>query len=228
MSDPTPPKPQPSIKERDKDPRIDRSAATDDGIQQIHATLLREKEEPSEGYSPVPIALIFLFSALTFWGGVYIVKYSGGFNPMIYDETLDYAAMVDTGPAEIDLAVTGRRIYTRNCVACHQANGQGVPGAFPTLVDTDWVLGSEERLVRVLLHGLEGEIVVRGTTYNGVMPAFGNLSDLHIAAVLSFIRNEWGNEAPYIEEETVARIRSEEAGRTAAWSASELEPFVNP
>lgn len=228
MSDPHQPSEKKPIQERDKDPRIDRSAATDDGIQQVHATLLREKEEPSEGYSPVPIALIFLFSFLTFWGGVYIVQYSGGFNPMIYDETLDYAALVDTGPVEIDLAVTGRRIYTRNCVACHQSSGQGVAGAFPTLVGTDWVVGSEERLVRVLLHGLQGEIVVRGNTYNGIMPAFSNLSDLQIAAVLSFIRNEWGNEAPYIEEETVARIRSEEAGRTAAWTANELEPFVSP
>jgi mono/diheme cytochrome c family protein len=124
----------------------------------------------------------------------------------------------------------GRRLYTQNCVACHQTNGAGLPPVFPPLADSDWVVGSEQRLIRVLLHGLGGEIQVNGTPYNGVMPAFGpssvNWSDDQIAAVLTYIRQEWGNAAEPVLPATVAEVRAAAAGRATAWTQAELEPYV--
>jgi mono/diheme cytochrome c family protein len=114
-------------------------------------------------------------------------------------------------------------------VACHQATGQGLPGAFPPLADSEWVLGPEQRLIRIVLHGLGGEIEVIGATYNGIMPAFGpstlSWSDDEIAAVLSYVRQEWGNAADPVSPETVAAVRAETADRTTAWTVAELDAY---
>jgi mono/diheme cytochrome c family protein len=131
------------------------------------------------------------------------------------------------GPVVVDPFVAGKRHYTA-CVACHQANGLGVPPAFPPLAGSEWVTGSEERLIRILLHGLEGPIEVKGQTYVGLMPAFGaggayNWNDQRIAEVLTYIRAEWGNAASPITAEQVTAIRTgAAAGRTKAWTAEEL------
>ena len=86
------------------------------------------------------------------------------------------------------------------CVACHLPNGLGQPGAFPPLARSDWVLGDKERLIKISIHGLQGEVLVNGEKYVGVMQGFGQplgspLNDQQIADVLTYIRNEWGNSA---------------------------------
>lgn len=201
---------------------------SDDRLQSVHAQFLREKPEPREGFSPIPIFLLFFFSALIFFGGIYMAKYSGDFSALAYDETVrpgeESEALLPPDPL-----VVGKRLFAQNCVACHQANGQGLPGAFPPLVGSEWVIGSEQRPIRVVLQGLAGEIEVLGVTYNGVMPAFGpstlDWSDDEIAAVLSYIRQEWGNSADLVTPETVAAVRAETADRTTAWTAAELEDY---
>jgi len=207
----------------------DKELWTDTEVSRIHSQLAREKEEPSEGFSPIPIVFLFLCSALIFWGGVYIAlpQHSAGFSADYFSH-LEYTVRGqerDAGP--IAAAVTPpERLYARNCAACHQAGGQGVPGNFPTLHGTEWVLGGEERLVRVVMHGLQGPITVRGNEYNGVMQGFANqLNDDEMARLLSWIRSQWGNDAPPIEEETVARIREATAGRREAWTQPELVPY---
>jgi hypothetical protein len=85
------------------------------------------------------------------------------------------------------------------------------------------VLEKPWRLKRILLHGLEGPIDVLGETYNGAMPAFGQrFKDEQIAAVLSYVRQEWGNDAPPISPASVAATRAAVPARTAPWSAEEL------
>lgn len=117
----------------------------------------------------------------------------------------------------------GARIYAQTCAACHQASGLGVPGAFPPLAGTDWVTGSEDRLVRVLLHGLTGDIEVEGEPFIGTMPTWGiTLSDGDVAAVASYVRRSWGNDAPPVRPETVKRLRDAHATRTTPWTAAEL------
>lgn len=106
--------------------------------------------------------------------------------------------------------VGGAKIYQQYCSACHQMNGRGASGRFPPLVETDWVTGDQERLVKVLLNGMEGSLKVGDEVYNGVMPQHRFLSDKEIAQVLTFVRSSFGNEASEIEETLVADLRKEQ------------------
>jgi mono/diheme cytochrome c family protein len=91
----------------------------------------------------------------------------------------------------------GAKIYAQ-CAGCHQANGQGIPGAFPPLAGHVAEIlakqGGREYLIRVLLWGLQGQIEVRGMKYNGVMPGYAQLKDEEIAAVLNHIATAWGDD----------------------------------
>ncbi len=97
-------------------------------------------------------------------------------------------------PASLDLSA-GEAVYTTNCVSCHQTTGLGVAGAFPPLVGHVPTLYNADRsyLINLLLYGLQGEIQVEGQAYNGVMPAWQQLSDDDIANVLNYVTNTWGN-----------------------------------
>ncbi len=102
------------------------------------------------------------------------------------------------GPLLTDADISaGEGIFTTNCVSCHQANGQGIPGAFPTLVGHAPELanadGGHEYMEKLLLYGLQGEINVSGQVYNGVMPAWAQLSDDDLANVLNYVLSSWGN-----------------------------------
>ncbi|WP_444893524.1 copper-containing nitrite reductase [Microbulbifer sp. TRSA001] len=101
----------------------------------------------------------------------------------------------------------GERTYAQNCMACHQSSGQGIPGAFPPLAGSDYLLSKPDRSIDILLHGLSGEIVVSGQTYNGVMPAV-QLSDESIANVLTYVLNSWGNNGGEILPEQVIERRT--------------------
>lgn len=212
------------------DPRIDQPGASDDSLQEVHATLLREKPEPGEGTVPVPLLLLALIGGLVFFSGVYLGRYSGGFDPLVYNEEVQGGGAGAAGaPAAADPVAVGRRLFVQNCVTCHQANGQGLAGVYPPLANSDWVNGSEEALVRILIHGLGGPVVVNGATYNGAMPAFGplgsNWKDDRIAAVLTYIRQEWGNKGAPVTAEQVAKIRAATNTRNKAWTAAELAEF---
>ncbi|MEB3223588.1 MAG: cytochrome c oxidase subunit II [Candidatus Sericytochromatia bacterium] len=100
------------------------------------------------------------------------------------------AAAVDTAA----LAKQGEAIYSSRCAGCHQATGAGIPGVFPPLAGAEQVNGEDKDLAKILVHGLNGAIKVKGTDYNGAMPAFGGqLSDQEIAAVATYVRSQWGN-----------------------------------
>jgi len=120
----------------------------------------------------------------------------------------------------------GKALYQAVCMACHQAHGKGQPGMAPSLRGTPWVEGPEEQLVRIVLDGLEGPIVVDGEKWNLVMPGHREspiLSDERIAAILTYVRRTWGNEASPVEPDTVQRIREATADRRRPWTAEELE-----
>jgi nitrite reductase (NO-forming) len=101
----------------------------------------------------------------------------------------------------------GRAVFTTNCVACHQANGEGVPHAFPPLAKADYLNADKLRAIRVVTGGLSGKVVVNGTEYNGVMPAW-QLSDEDIAAVLTYVYNSWGNSGVEVTPAEVAANRT--------------------
>ncbi len=121
-------------------------------------------------------------------------------------------------------AADGAKIYKATCIACHQASGLGVPGQFPPLVGSEWVTGSEERLVRIILHGIVGEIEVEGETFSGAMPTWGpTFKDEELAAVATYVRQSWGNKGAPIAAATVTRIRLATVSRTTPWTAAELQ-----
>jgi mono/diheme cytochrome c family protein len=221
----------------EKHQRAEQAGANDESIQKVHAILLREKPEPSEGFTPMPLFLLGFISAMIFVCSVYVVHYRGDFDPLVYDERYDAAAAkaAASGPKQLtpeQILASGKRLY-QTCAACHQANGLGVAGVYPPLADSEWVTGSEERLIRVLLHGLNGPIQVKGNPYNGAMPAFGkvsgggyNWSDEKIAHVLSYIRHDWGNNAEFITKEKVTEVLKAEGARAKPWTQDELAPFA--
>ena len=92
-------------------------------------------------------------------------------------------------------------------MACHQSNGKGASGRFPPLNSTDWVIGDKERLVHLILNGMEGEIEVNGEIYNGLMPQHSFLNDDQIADVLTYIRTHFDNKATIITAEEVEKFR---------------------
>jgi mono/diheme cytochrome c family protein/glucose/arabinose dehydrogenase len=133
--------------------------------------------------------------------------------------------------AEQKRFVRGRQIYLTSCVACHGSDGKGMKLLAPPLAGSDWVQGSEQRLVRVLLHGLSGPITVAGKRYatpeiQPLMPPLASLDNGDIAAVLTYIRREWDNAADPISTGDVNRLRIEAQGRTIPWTEEELQPFA--
>ena len=112
----------------------------------------------------------------------------------------------------------GAAVFASTCAVCHQATGKGLPGAFPPLAGSSWVEGRDTTLVQIVLHGVQGALTVNGTTYNSAMPAFGSqLSDAQIAAVLTYIRSQWGNKTPAVSPTVVSAQRAATAARTSPW-----------
>jgi mono/diheme cytochrome c family protein len=181
----------------------------------LNEPLLREHDEPSEQFLPMPLFMVLIISLLCLWAGVYFERYSGNLDPMVYDETAKAGDKSAQVAAPFDPMKAGKSFFSKNCAVCHQATGAGIPSVYPPLAGSDWVKGSEERLVRILLFGMQGTVTVNGTEFNGVMPAFGTSKDRDLAAVLTFIRtNEWGNNAEPVSEETVAAVREKYKGQT--------------
>lgn len=116
----------------------------------------------------------------------------------------------------------GKTLFTNICAGCHQPSGLGQEGLAPPLVDSEWVLGKEERLIRILLHGLTGPVTVSGRSFNLEMPALGALNDQEIAAVLTYIRREWEHTASPVEPNRVKTLRAQFVSRPNPWSVEEL------
>lgn len=139
----------------------------------------------------------------------------------------------EEAPKEVAAApagqASGEALYQR-CVTCHQANGQGTPGAFPPLAGSEFANASNPAVpIRVLLHGLQGPITVKGTQYNSVMPAYGTgveMSDDEIAAVLTYVRQSWGNASGAVKAEDVARERAAARTATGPATAEELKAMM--
>ena len=127
----------------------------------------------------------------------------------VQEDTQGEQAQSGTVP---DVLTAGESVYTANCLSCHQANGQGIVGAFPTLVDHVPLLYNTDRsyLINLQLYGLQGQIQVQGQSYNGVMPQWSQLSDQQIADVLNYVSTNWDNNQdlqgfqPYTPEEIAA------------------------
>lgn len=188
-----------------------------------------EPAEPRVGTAfYTPIWLVAVFGVALYWATMYVDRHGGGFNPMVFtpgELLADVEARVPRSEADA-LFAKGRQVYNTYCSACHQPNGRGVPNQFPPLAGSDWVLTEgPNRIIRIVLHGLQGPITVNGVEYNNVMlPWRDQLSDEDIAAVVTFIRGnkDWGNDAGPATAAQVKVIREATARRDTAWTAQEL------
>lgn len=217
-----------------------RESHEDVDVLAVHRQAFREPQEPGEGAEPGPwwfwaaavLALVF--------GGFYLGRYSGVFAGASAVHTgvdgagaggpgdRGAAAPAPAAPSSSaqggGAAVDGASVFSSRCAACHQATGQGLPGAFPPLAGSEIVLGDEERVVRIVLRGLTGPVTVQGQAFNGAMPAWADvLSDAEIAAVLTYVRSSWGNAAEAIPANKVAEERGKTASRTTPWTIGELK-----
>jgi glucose/arabinose dehydrogenase/mono/diheme cytochrome c family protein len=125
----------------------------------------------------------------------------------------------------------GKREFLSLCANCHHPIGIGVAGSGPPLIDSDWLHGpgSEDRLIRIVLHGLHDPITINDEPYNRdgslSMPALANtLNDEKVAGILTYVRREWGEFAPPIEQAAVTAVRAAHTERRDAWTQDELRP----
>ncbi|GAB5561275.1 MAG: GDSL-type esterase/lipase family protein [Synoicihabitans sp.] len=122
----------------------------------------------------------------------------------------------------------GAEIYERegHCATCHQPDGKGLPDVgFPPLAETQWAQGDPERLIKLTLKGLMGPIEVKGRAYPGVVPMTqfeGLLDDNEMAAVLTYVRNAFGNKASPIRPGQVKRVRAEVKDHTGMYNPADL------
>lgn len=200
-----------------------------DDIHELHDPVMREHERPRDGFEPISVWLVMLFLALMGWGGWYLGAYSGAFRADVIDiiplhEQAIAPEEVEPQPVDVDPMVLGEQMYT-DCAACHQDDGQGVPGAFPPLVGTDRVLGDPAPLAAIILRGLEGPIQVQGEEYDDVMPEWDHFTDEEIAALLTYIRQSWNNDAGPVAESLVAAVRDLTEDQVDHWTEPQLEEF---
>ena len=123
------------------------------------------------------------------------------------------------------LRVRGQAYYVSRCAICHGAGGEGIGSAGPPLVDSEWVKGPTETLLRVVLHGLQGPIEVKGETWNSVMPGHHkqpDFTDEVAAGLLTYLHRAWGHRGRPIDPGFVQIVRAEAADRTMPYSARAL------
>lgn len=142
--------------------------------------------------------------------------YSGKISDTVYHPEGGTIQSMPLGKAPEKVALSpakvlehGKEIYETSCQACHQAGGKGIPGVFPPLAKSDYLMADLNRAIRAVTNGLSGEIVVNGVKYNSVMPVL-HLSDEDVAAVMSYVRQNFGNDAKdMVTVEQVVKAKSE-------------------
>lgn len=134
---------------------------------------------------------------------------TGPAQPQLYQAKNQVVAEAAPKPSGNNAMAIGKRVFTQICSACHQANGTGLPGAFPPLAMSDYLNSDPKRAISVVLHGLQGKITVNNTGYESQMPAFGGqLSDNEIAGVLTYVLNSFNNKGGSITPEEVKAVRT--------------------
>ena len=196
------------------------------------------QHSPKMGWGKLTVIATVLVLVLYFVGGVLVdlaqehrrANTLAEATQPIHPDPSPEADIAPGAPAEeveadepVPAAADGADIYRRVCASCHGVEGAGVPGVFPTLIETEWVTGDPSVATRVVLKGLAGPITVKGEPYNNAMPGWErSLRDDEIAAVLTYVRSSWGNDAPPVETDLVQDLRRRYADRAAPFSARDL------
>ena len=147
---------------------------------------------------------------------------AGGMQRMMSQLPMD-SASTSSVPKTSGALPDGASLFAANCSACHGPKGSGMSGVFPPLNGSSIVQGDKSTLAKILLHGLQGPVTVKGSKYNGLMPSFGGtLNDTQIAAILTYVRSMPKNKTAGISTDEVNKVRKETASHPQAWTADEL------
>lgn len=207
-------------------------------ITEVHASIAREHAEPSADVTPIPTWLSILCAGALCWAGIYVGIFHGGFNPKVFNEyesnptaffPLPGNATVGPGGPAVELTplALGEKVFKEVCASCHQLTGTGMPGQFPPLAGSEWVDGSEyneKRIVAIVLKGFKGPVTVKGAAFNGAMPGQEQaLKPNKIAAVLTYVKQAWGNKGGEISEAQVTAAKKEFLDHGDQWTAEELK-----
>ena len=113
----------------------------------------------------------------------------------------------------------GKQLYAGTCSVCHQNTGEGLPGVFPPLAKSDYLMEDKRRAIEIVLNGLSGPVTVNGQQYNSVMPAMSQLTDDGVANILTYVMNSWGNQNGVVTAEEVTKVREETSDKRPAGAA---------
>jgi mono/diheme cytochrome c family protein len=190
---------------------------------QPSAAMPPEASEPKAMLRAVPVWLIILLFLLLYWGMVYFDERSGWGNAEVYAPYHSLADVQRFQPPAPGANELGKQYFDLICALCHNADGSGKPNQAPPLIGSEFAVGSPNRMIRIPLSGLSGPLEVKGQQWNHSMPAMGaTLTDEQLAAVLTYIRQSFGNKASEITPAQVKAVRAEIGNRSQPWSAAEL------
>jgi len=182
--------------------------------------------EPTATRSAAPMWIIVVTLMVLFFGGLYLDSHSGWFDAKVY-APYNSAEMLESfqplsGAAQA--AAQGKKVYEAVCGICHGVDGAGKPGQAPPLAGSEWVTAKGmSRLTHIPLQGLNGPIKVAGKDWTLNMAAMGAaLPDSDLAAVLTYIRNSWGNKAGEVSADDVKKVRDAIGGHPQPMSGDDL------
>jgi len=187
---------------------------------------VERQEDFAQSNSKMPWWFIVIFGYLVFFCFQYTSVNGGRLNYQVYEKFENLQQVADNQPSsgnEDPFYLLGKSKYESNCQACHQPSGAGMAGLAPPLAGSEWVLETKpDRIIRIVQKGLAGPITVAGKEWNLAMVAPGVTEDEEVAAVLTYVRNTWGNSAPAVTTEQVAKIKADTSSKSGLWSANEL------
>ena len=161
-------------------------------MEEKHSNLtLKEHGEPAAGNSQMPVSIMVVLTLLGYIGCYKVDELNANFAANVHAPFGSPAEVASLAPSEAELIFgKGKQIYA-NCQGCHHSTVAALPDN-PPLVNSSWVKGDPKLAAAIALNGLQGAIVVNGTSYNGAT-AVGAAWTREIAAVLTYIRQSWGN-----------------------------------
>ena len=190
---------------------------------------LNEPGEPGAGTAQMPMSIVIVLVLLGYIGCYKVDQLNADFAANVHAPFSEADEVESLAPSAAELLLArGKQIYAKNCMACHQANGAGSGTDIPPLAGSDWVtIADPSVIIAIAQNGLSGPITVSKKKFGaGTMtPAGESLSSEDMAAVVSYIRSEWGNAAEMVESGDVdaARDMVNASGQSGQWTVDSLK-----
>ena len=204
----------------------DITVMNDDDMVEVHSELNREKHPPTKGFLIAPLIFVFMFGCLIFVCSIQLAHSTNGFQihpPQEIVELSDEELEIQRLERKFE---SGKKIFSVRCASCHQSNGLGIATQYPPLAGSEWVSADPDLIIKVILKGLKGEILVKGEKYGtsaAVNMAAVPINDREIANVSTYVRQAWGNDYSEVKEDQVARVREESSSQQEQWIGNALQ-----